>query len=134
MGVHGERDRRHILERVLQLAVGVRIDRQHRRRREQHHAAVGRRVLQRHDPELSAGAGAVLDDDGAGVRSAQPVGHLARHDVGGAAGRKADDDPRRLEPLRARGEGKRTADEAKRGGTEELAACKHATLLLIVTG
>ena len=81
--VHGERDRGHVVDAVLQLLVGVRVDREHRRWREQHDAAIGRRVLQRDHAELSAGAGPVVDDDRARVRAAQLFRDLARHHIGG---------------------------------------------------
>ena len=71
---------------VVERAEAVRIDRDRKVRREQHHAAVRLRVLDVFDRDARRGARLVLDDDGRRVRPAQPLGEDAGDDVGAAAG------------------------------------------------
>jgi hypothetical protein len=97
---------------VGQLAVGVRVDREHRRRTQQHRLAVRRGVLQRADRQPPTGADLLLDQDVVGQLAAAEVGDAAGGRVHRTAGRKADEDARRL-ALRARdrGQGQRQGRE-----------------------
>jgi hypothetical protein len=81
---------------VGQLAVGMRVDREHGRRAQQHRLAVRRRVLQRADGQAPAGTDLLLDEDGVGQLAAAEVGDAAGRRVHRAAGRKADEDAWRL--------------------------------------
>jgi hypothetical protein len=81
---------------VGQLAISVRVDREHGRRAEQHRQAVRRRILQRDDGQAAAGTDLLLDEDGVGQLAAAEVGDAAGRRVHRAAGREADEDARRL--------------------------------------
>ena len=113
----GQRHRGHVGEGVVgQLLVDVRIDHQHRRRRLQDDAAVGRRALHRLHGDLAAGARLVLDQRALGVgAAAQVLGDPAAERVGRAARREAGDDLHDLERLAAlRAGAARQAEGGKR--------------------
>src|SRR6185369_14222529 len=69
-----------------------------------HRVAVGWRLRDRVGADSGVGAGLVLDDDRLLPALGQPLGHVARQRVGGAAGRERDDQPHYMvgESLRLR--------------------------------
>ena len=103
---------------VGQVLVDVRIDHQHRGRRLQDDAAVGRRTLHRLHRDLAARARLVLDQRALGVgAAAQVLGDPPAERVGRAARREAGDDLDDVERLAVlRAGAARQAKSGKRGG------------------
>ena len=105
---------------VGELLVDVRIDHQHRGRRLQDHAAVGRRTLHRLDRDLAARARLVLDHARSWRRCRRQVlGDAAAERVGRAARREAGDDLDGVERLAALRAG--AAGRQAKGGKAALA-------------
>ena len=87
------RDRREILDRVERhRLVEADIDRQRAGRAQSDRVAVGRRLGDEVEPDIAARTRPVVDDEGLAELVAQPHRHRAGHQVGAAAGRKADDE------------------------------------------
>ena len=92
-----QHDRRQVLLRVVRhLRVQRRVDRQVAGLAEHDRVAVGRRLGDRVDAEVAAGAGLVVDDEGPAGGRGDLLAGLAGNDVGAAAGRERHDDADRL--------------------------------------
>ena len=103
---------------VGELLVDVRVDHQHRGRRLQEDAAVGRSTLHALHGDLAAGARLVLDQCGLGIAAAQMLGDATAERVGRAARREAGDDLHDIERLGAlrTGASRESSERGKRGG------------------
>ncbi len=69
-------------------------------------------------PDVTAGAGAVLDDDRLPPFLRQEIGDDARHGVGGAAGRERHDDLHGAGRIILRGDAARQRDDGNKRRTD----------------
>ena len=108
-----------------ELRIEALVDDERRRRRRQQRVAVGLGVERRLGPDIAGGARLVLDHHRLLPFARQPVADDARHQVGGAAGRKRHDDlhrarrdspRRRPSRRRARQPSTRRSLRRRRGG------------------
>jgi hypothetical protein len=108
----------------------MRVDRQDRCRRQQELAAVSIAGLDRLRADAATRAGLVVDDDGRCEGAAQLVGEQARHRVGRATGREADDDAHGLVGEgRLRLRNRRDGGSGGSAGGDQVTAVEHGCCL-----
>jgi hypothetical protein len=124
VALNHQADRNEIPERIVRrVGAQVRVDGRHAGRREIERVAVRFRFRHVLGSQRPIGAGAVFHQHGLAKLIAQLVGEDPRHEIGGTAGREADDEPDRAGrvALRRRDAGRHA--EAKAGckddGTEK---------------